>query len=54
MSGRWCFASGSMGASVFGVGIQPEGENTLPRMAVLPRESIHIDPVWDTVGLAGT
>ena len=54
VSGRWCFASGSMGASVFGVGIQPEGENALPRMAVLPRESIHIDPVWDTVGLAGT
>ena len=21
---------------------------------MLPRESIHIDPVWDTVGLAGT
>ncbi|HKN04480.1 MAG TPA: acyl-CoA dehydrogenase family protein [Buttiauxella sp.] len=54
VSGRWSFASGSMGASVFGVGIQPDEEKALPRMAVLPREYVQIDPVWDTVGLAGT
>lgn len=54
VSGRWSFASGSMGASVLGVGILPDGEQALPRMAVLPRENVHIDPVWDPVGLAGT
>lgn len=54
VSGRWSFASGSMGASVFGVGIVPDNGEPLPRMAVLPRESVHIDPVWNTVGLAGT
>lgn len=54
VSGRWSFASGSMGASVLGVGILPDGEQPLPRMAVLPRASVQIDPVWDTVGLAGT
>ncbi|HCH40554.1 MAG TPA: acyl-CoA dehydrogenase, partial [Enterobacter sp.] len=54
VSGRWGFASGSMGASVFGVGIMPESGEPLPRMAVLPRDSVQIDPVWNTVGLAGT
>lgn len=54
VSGRWGFASGSMGASVFGVGILPESGEALPRMAVLPRDSVQIDPVWNTVGLAGT
>lgn len=54
VSGRWSFASGSMGAEVFGVGILPEGDQPLPRMAVMPRSSVRIDPVWDTVGLAGT
>lgn len=54
VSGRWSFASGSMGASVLGVGILPDTEQALPRMAVLPRASVQIDPVWDTVGLAGT
>ncbi|HED3854069.1 acyl-CoA dehydrogenase family protein [Enterobacter soli] len=54
VSGRWSFASGSMGATVLGVGILPEGDQALPRMAVLPRERVQIDPVWDTVGLAGT
>lgn len=54
VSGRWGFASGSMGASVFGVGILPESGESLPRMAVLPRDSVQIDPVWNTVGLAGT
>lgn len=54
VTGRWGFASGSMGASVFGVGILPESGEALPRMAVLPRDSVQIDPVWNTVGLAGT
>lgn len=54
VSGRWGFASGSMGASVFGVGILPESGEPLPRMAVLPRDCVQIDPVWNTVGLAGT
>ena len=32
----------------------PESGEPLPRMAVLPRDSVQIDPVWNTVGLAGT
>lgn len=54
VSGRWKFASGSMGASVLGVGIVPDAGQPLPRMAVLPRASVTIDPVWNSVGLAGT
>lgn len=54
ITGRWSFASGCLGASVFGVGIMPEGGQPLPRMAVLPPGSVQIDPVWNTVGLAGT
>lgn len=54
LAGAGNFASGSMGASVLGVGILPDGEQPLPRMAVLPRASVQIDPVWNTVGLAGT
>lgn len=56
VSGRWGFASGCMGASLIGVGIMPENgeEKSLPRIAVLPKEQTTIDPVWNTVGLAGT
>ncbi|WP_431222811.1 acyl-CoA dehydrogenase family protein [Serratia sp. L9] len=54
VTGRWSFASGCLGASVFGVGILPEGGQPLPRMAVLPPGSVQIDPTWNTVGLAGT
>ena len=54
VSGRWKFASGRMGASVLGVGIVPDAGQPLPRMAVLPRASVTIDPVWNSVGLAGT
>ncbi|WP_337263825.1 MULTISPECIES: acyl-CoA dehydrogenase family protein [unclassified Serratia (in: enterobacteria)] len=54
ITGRWSFASGCLGASVFGVGIMPEGGQALPRMAVLPPGSVQIDPVWNSVGLAGT
>lgn len=54
VTGRWSFASGCLGASVFGVGIMPEGGQPLPRMAVLPLGSVLIDPTWSSVGLAGT
>ncbi|MDD0812389.1 acyl-CoA dehydrogenase family protein [Curvibacter sp. RS43] len=56
VSGRWSFASGCMGAQWIGVGIAPaDGEKTsLPRMAVLPRHQVQIEPAWDVVGLAGT
>lgn len=56
VSGRWAWASGCMGAQLIGVGIAPvEGEKTgLPRMAVMPREKVSIDPTWNTTGLVGT
>jgi len=54
VSGRWRSASGCMGATLFGVGIMPEGSQPLPRMALLPPSSVEIDPTWNTVGLAGT
>ncbi|MFC0267212.1 acyl-CoA dehydrogenase family protein [Kushneria aurantia] len=54
VSGRWKFASGCMGASLFGVGIMPEEEGALPRMAVLPREQVEIDPTWNMIGMVGT
>lgn len=54
VSGRWHFASGCMGASLCGVGIMPDDDQPLPRMAVLPRDKVQIDPTWDMVGMAGT
>lgn len=54
IKGRWKFASGCMGASLCGVGIQPEEPGALPRMAVLPREQVEIDPTWDMVGMVAT
>lgn len=56
ISGRWSFASGCMGADLIGVGIQPTGAQAtaLPRVAVLPAAQVTIDPVWNSVGLAGT
>lgn len=54
IQGRWKFASGCMGASLCGVGIQPEEAGALPRMAVLPRESVEIDPTWNMVGMVAT
>ena len=54
VSGRWQFASGCHGASVFGVGILPQGGETLPRMAVLPREKVRIEEAWDVIGMVGT
>lgn len=58
VDGRWKFGSGSMGASMIGVGItiaDEAGEGPrLPRMAVLPRDKVTIEPNWDVMGLAGT
>lgn len=55
VSGRWGFGSGSMGASLIGVGIRIEGESGgLPRMAVMPREQVGIEENWDTIGMFAT
>ena len=54
VNGRWQFGSGCYGASVFGVGIMPQGGETLPRMAVLPREKVRIEEAWDVIGMVGT
>ncbi|MFI0473256.1 acyl-CoA dehydrogenase family protein [Halomonas sp. HMF6819] len=54
VSGRWKFASGCMGASLCGVGILPEEQGALPRMAVMPRSQVQIDPTWNMIGMVGT
>ncbi len=56
VSGRWSWGSGSMGAEVIGAGILPKnGDNSgLPRMAVMPRDKVQIEPNWDVMGLLGT
>lgn len=54
VSGRWKFGSGCMGASLIGVGIQPDSGEPLPRMAVMPAEKVKIEPNWDVVGMVGT
>ncbi len=56
VTGRWGFASGCMGATVVGVGVTPVGGATqpLPRMAVLPRQQVHVEPNWNVIGLVGT
>ncbi len=58
IDGRWKFGSGSMGASLIGVGItladEGNGGPKLPRMAVLPRDKVMIEPNWDVIGLIGT
>ncbi len=43
-----------MGASLCGVGILPAEEGALPRMAVLPRDQVKIDPTWDMLGMVAT
>ena len=54
INGRWQFGSGSMGASLIGVGILGDDEG-LPRMAVLPREKVEIDQnSWDVHGMTAT
>ncbi|WP_221798173.1 acyl-CoA dehydrogenase family protein [Oceanobacter mangrovi] len=54
VSGRWKFGSGSMGASLIGVGIQPDNGEPLPRMAVMPADKVKIEPNWDVIGMVGT
>jgi len=55
VNGRWGFGSGSMGASLIGVGIKVEGESGgLPRMAVMPRNQVTIEENWDTIGMFAT
>lgn len=55
VKGRWGFGSGSMGASLIGVGIKTDGEGGgLPRMAVMPREQVRIEENWDVIGMFAT
>ena len=55
VKGRWGFGSGSMGASLIGVGIKIDGEGGgLPRMAVMPRSQITIEENWDVMGMLAT
>jgi alkylation response protein AidB-like acyl-CoA dehydrogenase len=56
VAGRWQFSSGSMGADVVGVGIIPavKDQAPLPRMAVMRRDQIRIEPNWDVMGLKAT
>ncbi len=54
VKGRWQFGSGCMGAAVCGVGIMPDDGESLPRMAVMPRDQLTIEPAWDVIGMVGT
>lgn len=55
LDGRWRWASGCMSADRIGVGIMPDEEGALPRMAVLPAGAVHIDQgSWDMHGMSGT
>ena len=56
VNGRWSWGSGSMGAEVVGAGILPKTADAtgLPRMAVMPREKVSIEPNWEVMGLLGT
>ena len=55
LNGRWRWASGCMSADRIGVGIIPDEEGALPRMAVMPADQVKIDTsTWDMHGMAGT
>ncbi|MEM1155473.1 MAG: acyl-CoA dehydrogenase family protein, partial [Pseudomonadota bacterium] len=55
VSGRWKWGSGSMFADRVGVGIKPEGDGELPRMAVLNRDQVDVDAdSWDVHGMEGS
>jgi alkylation response protein AidB-like acyl-CoA dehydrogenase len=54
INGRWQFASGCMGASLLGVGIMPDDDSKLPRMAVLPADKVTIEKTWQVHGMVGT
>ncbi len=55
VSGRWPYLSGCMGASLIGVSVKIPGAGPLPRMAVLPVESVSIDQsTWGVQGMASS
>jgi alkylation response protein AidB-like acyl-CoA dehydrogenase len=55
LNGRWKWASGCTSADRIGVGIQPDEDGALPRMAVLPAAQVDIETdSWDMHGMAGT
>ncbi|MDA3037941.1 MAG: acyl-CoA dehydrogenase family protein [Actinomycetota bacterium] len=55
LNGRWRWASGCTSADRIGVGIVPNEEGALPRMAVMPASQVQIDTgSWDMHGMAGT
>jgi alkylation response protein AidB-like acyl-CoA dehydrogenase len=55
VKGRWGFGSGSMCASLIGVGIKTDGKGGgLPRMAVMPRKQVRIEENWDVIGMFAT
>ncbi len=55
LSGRWKWASGCMSADRIGVGILPDEEGALPRMAVMPAEVATFDTgSWDVHGMTGS
>jgi alkylation response protein AidB-like acyl-CoA dehydrogenase len=56
VSGRWAWGSGCTGASLIGVGIKTDANTGggLPRIAVMPRDAVRIDPNWNVNGLKGT
>ena len=56
VNGVWKFGSGCTGASLLGVGIAVEGEESggLPRVAVMPAAKVKIHKNWDVIGLEGT
>jgi len=53
LSGRWKYASGCPAATIIGLGFKVE-DSPAPRMAVLPRSKVRIDPNWEVMGLQGT
>lgn len=55
LNGRWKWASGCMSADRIGVGILPDEDGALPRMAVLPADAVRIDTgSWDAHGMTGS
>jgi alkylation response protein AidB-like acyl-CoA dehydrogenase len=56
VTGRWPWGSGCLGAALIGVGIKTDGAigGGLPRIAVMARERVRIEPNWNVNGLKGT
>ena len=56
VSGRWSWGSGCTGAELFGVGVKSDDGRggALPRIAVMYRDQVRIEPNWDVNGLKGT